>query len=169
MLKLLRLETSYIFPLPAIFSRESYGWRENEMFEDFEARWKGLLTRASLKITEKLIVAIDKINRLKIMMQYSGCPAICVGIIFLLKNGFDITIWIRNTLNIVLIILVAIPTIAYVSYSSQKKKADEEFIKIRDKLIQCINADFCKCSQICNHKDEFLEYMEDTYHVELYM
>ena len=43
------------------------------MFEDFEARWKGLLTRASLKITEKLIVAIDKINRLKIMMQYSGC------------------------------------------------------------------------------------------------
>lgn len=75
--------------------------------------------------------------------------------------------WLEDELDLIIICLWITSAVLYIWYS-RKSAEISDFDKYRVFLIDRLNAGFCPCDDVCKQKEEFMQYMQEKYDINLY-
>lgn len=126
--------------------------------------WQGKINNSSIELATKVVQCKndDKSKRINASLG----ALILFSAIFGMVNGLDIRNWFDSILDSILIGLWIVSAVFYVWYSNKDYKSEYE--KYRVLLMDKINAGFCPCTDGCNHKEEFMKYMDEEFGIKLY-
>ncbi len=140
------------------------------MPENIYGNWEGKINHSSIELAMKVIQCkredelIPTLNRRKTIAY--GIASLVIASIFIAFNGFDIRNWVDSALDLILEILLATSAFLYIIFA--KRNFESSFEKYRQILVNRIHSDFCPCSEKCDHREEFMKYMDKKYGIKLY-
>lgn len=105
-------------------------------------------------------------KKLKFKFYISSGALILLGVLFAIINGIDIRNWMDSPWDSILISLWLVSAFFFGLYS--RRLNESEYEKYRQLLIKKINSGFCPCTERCDHKEEFMKYMDGKYGIKLY-
>lgn len=109
---------------------------------------------------------MDKQERIKKELLYTGFATLGITGLFLFLNGLDIRNWVDSNVDMGLIAASVIGIVRVVMLS--KKDQSESIGQLTELLTKRVNADFCQCNKSCNHKEDYLADMLKVFGVNLY-
>ena len=137
-------------------------------YKTFEAQWKGVINKSTLRITYHLCELLSKQELQNKKMFYVWWGMILALVFFSIRNGLDIRSWIDTKIDIVFLGIIVSGFYILVSWLKQGQKLKNDIDRIKELLSKRIDADFCSCNTSCNHKEEYLSDMEEICKINLY-
>ncbi|MEN6351408.1 MAG: hypothetical protein ABFD08_18705 [Syntrophomonas sp.] len=138
------------------------------MYKDLESRWKGTINKSSLQIAKKLIESNEKQQNKSNIGYYAVAASIVLGAIFFYYNGLDIRNWFDSSTDLGLLLLITVGVGFSLRNINAEKKNSDDCTKFKDLLIKRIDSNFCACTALCKHKEEFMDYMNEIHKINLY-
>ena len=139
------------------------------MPNNLHLKWQGKINNSSIELASKVIQCKkeNKQEKNKSIVNYSLIALIILSVIFGGINGVDMRKWLEDELDLIIICLWITSAVLYIWYS-RKSAEISDFDKYRVFLIDRLNAGFCPCDDVCKHKEEFMQYMQEKYNINLY-
>ncbi|NLP36175.1 MAG: hypothetical protein GX357_00790 [Firmicutes bacterium] len=139
-------------------------------WEDFYKRWRGEINNSVLVITKKTLERRKRYERSKIFAySISAAPGlwlvnrVLVNYQNLIYRVFDLEVM---TATVIVVFAASLGLMITNAYKGP-------YYKIKDLLIKRIDAQFCNCYYTywgvsCDHKENFLKEMKETFDLNLY-
>lgn len=137
-------------------------------YKTFEAQWKGVINKSTLRITYHLCELLCKQESQNKKILYVGWGMTLALVIFSIRNGLDIRSWIDTKIDIVFLGIIVSGFYILASWLKQGQKLKYDIDRTKESLSKRIDADFCSCNTSCNHKEEYLSDMEEICKINLY-
>lgn len=141
------------------------------MPSEIESKWKGVINKSILVVAEQAQHWKQEKELVSTKVIYSVIAlGLFVTLFFTINgmNGINILRWFSTNINISLIIGGVLSFLVFTHFLKMKTIAELNHKKFKELLVKRIDAEFCNCGRPCNHKEEFMDFMNDNYKINLY-
>ena len=135
------------------------------MHEKIHLNWDGVINKSAIVIAKQAIHWHKRVKLTSPKVISSGLVALLISLIFFITTGVNLLRWFENIYLLTAMITSILVCLHFLKIKNAAEKKSHSF---RELLMRKIDADLCNCRSSCNHKEEFVEYMQEEQGINVY-